>query len=274
MLKRIISTFGFPKLLVTDNGSPLANHVVQKFAEKGRINFVNSSAYHPRGNGKAERSVQMIKSALKKISPGMQNWDANLYWAATIVNNTPMVYGYSPREIAFGVKHTKNNIRLDKLADGIRDDASFREDIMNRDDVEFALMNHQLFEKARTETFAHRTKIREALKRARKDGEMEVPYEKGDLVLRWRVKKNKFDPTWDGPYRIFEQTAPNTYRLISLDGRIKKATYNTSKLRLAYSFYGSPIRSVAEYTKVFSDKERKYYIETLEDTLDQKDQDN
>ena len=172
MLKRIISTFGFPKLLVTDNGSPLANHVVQKFAEKGRINFVNSSAYHPRGNGKAERSVQMIKSALKKISPGMQNWDANLYWAATIVNNTPMVYGYSPREIAFGVKHTKNNIRLDKLADGIRDDASFREEIMNRDDIEFALMNHQLFEKARTETFAYQTKIREALKRAWKDGEM------------------------------------------------------------------------------------------------------
>lgn len=224
MLKRIVATFGFPKLLVTDNGSPLANEVVETFAKKGNIHFVNSSAYHPRGNGKAERSVQMIKSALKKVSPHMDNWDADLYWAATIVNNTPMVYGYSPREIAFGVARTKNNIRLDKLADGIRNDATFREEILNRDDVEFALMNHKVFEKARADTFSHRTKIREALKRARKDGEVEIPYEKGDLVLRWRAKKNKTEPTWDGPYRILEQTAPNTYRIVSLDGRVKRAT--------------------------------------------------
>lgn len=67
------------------------------------------------------------------------------------------------------------------------------------------------------------------------------------------------------PYRIHSRVAKNTYKLITMDGKINAPTYNASKLRPGYSYDGSPIRSAAEYTRVYSDKERKYYIKTLED---------
>lgn len=176
-----------------------------------------------------------------------------------------MIYGYSPREIAFGVPHGRTHVRLDEVIHNLPEEDDPQERMLHRDSVEFARMHLSHADQARSHTYQERTKVREALRRARKDTEMEVPFEKGDLVLRWRQKRKKADPSWDGPYRIFEQTAPNTYRIMSLAGDIKTATYNASKLRLAYSYYGSPIRTAAKYTKVFSDKERQYYIETLED---------
>lgn len=104
MLHMIFSLFGVPKFLVSDNGSPFANKVVRTFAENSKVTFVNSSAYHPRGNSKAERSVQLIKGVLKHLTPDMTDWDEHIFWATNIVNNMPLMCGYSPRQIAFGVE--------------------------------------------------------------------------------------------------------------------------------------------------------------------------
>lgn len=44
----------------------------------------------------------MIKKLLK-YKPGAQNrWPYELSWACDTVNNTPSIYGYSPRQLAFG----------------------------------------------------------------------------------------------------------------------------------------------------------------------------
>ena len=66
-LHMIFSLFGIPKYLVSDNGSPFANKVVRTFAENSKVNFVNSSAYHPRGNSKAECSVQLIQKCVETL---------------------------------------------------------------------------------------------------------------------------------------------------------------------------------------------------------------
>lgn len=43
-----------------------------------------------------------------------------------------------------------------------------------------------------------KNKVREKLKHARSGYEFETDYSKGEPVYRWCLKKNYFDPTWDG----------------------------------------------------------------------------
>lgn len=268
MLHRIFATFGKPSLIITDNGTPLNNPTVHQFAADSQVKLAHSSAYYPRGNSKAERSVQLVKSVLHKLDPTYANWYSHLTEAADIVNKTPLIYGYSPRQIAYGLPQPPVTTDQTSLIHSLIPSDDTFQDLPHFENVHLALFHHEELKNIRDKTQRNKTKIREALRRIRKDTENVVPYTRGEFVYRFRVKRNKQEPSWDGPYRVFEQTGKNIYKLISLDNKISKATYHSSKLKPAYSYYGSPIRSAAEYTRVYSDKERKYYIQTLSDLKD------
>lgn len=223
MLLRICGTFGTPELIITDNGTPFNNTTVHDFAHKAKFQLAHSSAYYPRGNAKAERSVQLLKTALKRLTPNYADWSNYLTRSTQIVNTTPLLYGYSPRQIAFGDKTRPADVDIQISLDHI-DIMDPIEDMTHKENVHLALFYHRHINEARTATYKAQDKIRDALLHTRQDTENEVPYMKGELVYRFRVKKKKHEPSWDGPYRIFEQTAKNTYKLISLDNRIGKIT--------------------------------------------------
>ena len=130
LFHQIFSLFGIPELLVADNGAPLANKTVYSIAEKANIRMVHSSAYHPRGNSKAERSVQLVKNVLKHLTPDMTGWDSQIFWAAHIVNNAPLMYGYSPRQIAFGLKPELVNNNLANVLHNIRNNGTILEQMV------------------------------------------------------------------------------------------------------------------------------------------------
>lgn len=265
MLQTIFSIFGKPHTIVADNGAPLNNGFLDEFTKRAHIRMKHSSAYHPRGNSKAERSVQLVKTILKHITPNMTAWDTHVYWAAEIVNNTKMMYGYSPREIAFGKKSHKFADNIAAILRKVLIDGTFTDHLDREENVHLAMLNHKVLRKARDTNYDNKVKIREALQRTRLNTENKVPYTKGDFVYRLRVKKNKFEPTWDGPYTVYAKVGKNTYKLLNEDNTLRKNTYEASKLKPAYSYYGTPLRYAAEYTKVYADKERQYYIQTLED---------
>lgn len=65
-LNSIFHVFGYPGLIVTDNGPPFNSNVFVNFLKEKGIKKMNSPPYHPASNGSAERAVQTVKSVLRK----------------------------------------------------------------------------------------------------------------------------------------------------------------------------------------------------------------
>ena len=57
---------GFPKVIVSDRGSPFDSDEWLEFASKYDIELRTSSARHPQSNGLAEKAVQIAKGILNK----------------------------------------------------------------------------------------------------------------------------------------------------------------------------------------------------------------
>ena len=53
--------------LVSDNGSQLASIEFKELCESYLIDHVTTAPFHPRSNGQAERFVDTLKRALKKV---------------------------------------------------------------------------------------------------------------------------------------------------------------------------------------------------------------
>ncbi|XP_048257829.1 uncharacterized protein K02A2.6-like [Haliotis rufescens] len=76
-LRKIFSSYGLPEELVSDNGPQFTAEIFKDFMKNNGIKHSLSPPYNPSSNGAAERSVQVIKSALKKhmMSVKLNNGD-------------------------------------------------------------------------------------------------------------------------------------------------------------------------------------------------------
>ena len=102
--ENILSRFGCPQKIVTDNAKSFKSKAMGEFCEKNGILLKHSTPYYPQGNGLAESSnkniIQSIKKSLKnnKIS-----WDSMLKYALgadrIIVKQA---IGTSPFQLVYG----------------------------------------------------------------------------------------------------------------------------------------------------------------------------
>ena len=63
--RNILSTFGAPRTIVSDEGSHFANKVFAKLKSIYGIRHVMGLAYHPQSNGQVEISNREIKNILE-----------------------------------------------------------------------------------------------------------------------------------------------------------------------------------------------------------------
>ena len=66
LLSDIFAHFGFPQILVSDNGSQLTSTEFHNFLSQHHIIHHKSPPYHPATHGLAENLVKSVKSHLKK----------------------------------------------------------------------------------------------------------------------------------------------------------------------------------------------------------------
>lgn len=246
-------------------GASFKSGAIEKFTRLTRVEYRQSAAYNPRANGKAERSVKMVKEVLKRITKDMKDWSSMIHFAVDIVNATKLMYGYSPREIAIGIKTKQLKFDFSKELTKYTFPEEKQMQFMELEQIHFQLYQIEKVKEARRITNDVRNEIREKIRMRRKDTDLNIPYTKGEWVYRLRTKHNKFEPTWDSPYMISEIIGPNTFKLIDVNGKERKFYYHASKLKPAYHYRGTPIRTAAEYTRVYSDKSDDYYLKTLED---------
>ena len=78
----VLARFGSCAEVVTDNGTEFQGEF-QELLEKCLIDQRCTTAYHPQANGLAERAVQSIKMALRRMVEGQEygeHWDQQLPW--------------------------------------------------------------------------------------------------------------------------------------------------------------------------------------------------
>ncbi|EDO15585.1 Tkp3 protein [Vanderwaltozyma polyspora DSM 70294] len=126
-----------------------------------------------------------------------------------------MLYGYEPREIAFGLPNEDFAVDFQQAINSLlqKEDDETGEHMTDQEHAYLSLMCHIKTNAIRLKTTDERIKIRELLRHARKGTDNYVPYTRGETVYRLRIKNNTFEPTWDGPYHIEEVVAKNNYKL-------------------------------------------------------------
>ena len=63
----IVTWFGCPRILMSDQGSHFINHTVSTLAEELQIQHNKSTPYHPQANGTVEAFNKILEHALTKV---------------------------------------------------------------------------------------------------------------------------------------------------------------------------------------------------------------
>lgn len=111
VLRELFATHGIPDVCVSDNGSCFTSLEFKEFLKNNGIRQALVAPYHPSSNGQAERMVQNVKNALKKMTGKDISLKLSRYLISQHISPHGMT-GKSPAEILMG---RKLNTLLDKV---------------------------------------------------------------------------------------------------------------------------------------------------------------
>jgi hypothetical protein len=102
--ENILSRFGCPRKIVTDNAQAFKSMAMVSFCQKFSIILGHSTTYYPQGNGLAESSNKSLTTVIKKIlTENKKTWHIHLkyaLWANRI--STKREIRMSPFQIVYG----------------------------------------------------------------------------------------------------------------------------------------------------------------------------
>uniref|UniRef100_A0A2N9HXB3 Uncharacterized protein n=1 Tax=Fagus sylvatica TaxID=28930 RepID=A0A2N9HXB3_FAGSY len=102
--EHIITRFGIPHKIISDNGTPFVNKNVKEVLEHYRIKHRRSTPYYPQGNGQAEATNRMLLRILSKMvfdyGKGWNSHLADTLWAYR--GSTKTATGFTPFSLVYG----------------------------------------------------------------------------------------------------------------------------------------------------------------------------
>ncbi|SAL98522.1 hypothetical protein [Absidia glauca] len=216
----VFSTFGYPKIIQSDNGTEFVNKIIKKITEVACIDHRLISAYHPRANGAAERTVQTVKGAIQKHMEGQsKDWDhyiptAQLAINARIVrltNSAPFSLMFARKLNAF-VDHTKTTITEDNKA------------VMDRiEDMKNIVM---------PAIIQRTTELRELTQNKFNSKHKMIEFKIGTLVnIKKPTYTKQLEPKYKGPFKVVRKNKGGAYTLQHLDGELLDRNYPPSALK-------------------------------------------
>uniref|UniRef100_A0A2N9H0S8 Integrase catalytic domain-containing protein n=1 Tax=Fagus sylvatica TaxID=28930 RepID=A0A2N9H0S8_FAGSY len=232
--KAVISRFGIPRVLVSDNGKQFDNPRFRQFSQELGIHNHYSSPGHPQANGQVEVTNRSLLKLIKTRLEGAKGlWPEELpsiLWAyrTTVIIPT----GETLFQMTFGSEAVVLvEIGMTTLRTSAYDDQQNEEQLrLNLDLID------EVRETAETRMKRYQEKMARHYNSKVKPRQLSV----GDLVLRKvtlatkNPSEGKLGPNWEGPYKVIEIRRPGTYHLEDMDGQRLPHLWNAEHLRKYY----------------------------------------
>jgi transposase InsO family protein len=105
-LEDLITRFGFPNKIVTDNATAFGSEPLAKFCEQFGIKLIHSTPYYPQGNGLAESSNKILLRIIKRLlEDNKRAWNSKLKFALWDDRvTTKRSIGLSPFRLVYGAE--------------------------------------------------------------------------------------------------------------------------------------------------------------------------
>ena len=234
---RIITRFGVPSKIVTDNAKAFCSAEMSAFCLKYGIVLSHASDYYPQGNGQAESSNKNLMTIVKKIvGENKRSWDSKIkhaLWADRITKKAST--GKSPFELVYGVE-AQLPIHLTLPVYQLLREFDIEESaLQNR--VNQLVELDEIRRKAYDQNFKSQEKTKKTFDKSARQRDFRV----GDTVVLWDKgkekpgKHGKFDSLWLGPYVIRSVAGPNSFNLNHLDGDPLNIPRNGQQLKFYYT---------------------------------------
>ena len=217
----ILSFYGFPHKIITDNAATFKSKKMVEFCNKYNITLGHSMAYYPQGNGLTDSSNKSLVNIIKKmLEANKKNWHqklVNALWANRVSSKKSI--GMSPFELVYGTD-TLFPTSLSVSVMILLQEAGIEEDDIKRQ-INQMIHLQQTREEVSQNTFQVQEKIKKIYDRKTKEEKFKLE----DVVLRWdarneeKWKHGKFDNLWKGTYKISAHQGQNAFLLKEMDGQ-------------------------------------------------------
>jgi transposase InsO family protein len=105
-LEDLITRFGYPSKIVTDNATSFKDEPLVKFCEQLGIKLIHSTPYYPHGNGLVESSNKSLIRIIKRLlEDNKRAWDSKMkftLWADRVTKKRSI--GISPFQLVYGIE--------------------------------------------------------------------------------------------------------------------------------------------------------------------------
>ncbi|MCO5600642.1 hypothetical protein L7F22_054757 [Adiantum nelumboides] len=208
LFEYIISRFGCPLELVSDQGTHFLNEIVEALTEVFRTKHRKSTTYYPRCNGQAESTKKVLKKILTKMAQTHKGpWDNHLH-SALFEFTLPALRTSVAHEIDPHANLQERLIELEKI-DEQRQRAQWEQQVAQR----------------KMKAYHDRQIRKEKMK-------------EGDLVLwypeKLNARKKSLTVGWSGPYIIVRIFKNGSVTLQDLQGMLLPDRVNRGKLKRYY----------------------------------------
>ena len=211
-VKEIVCRYGVPTVLHSDQGANLTSSLITNMCNILGINRTRTTAYHPQGNGRFNRTLKTMLSTV--VAENQADWDTHLpillmAYRTAIHGNT----GFTPFHILFG---RSPKLPVDTILQGPAEDepGSYPHYITDLKKV------HHTFRQVReSSTQAH---VKQKMQYDKKTHEFHLRI--GELVYLHTpaVKQGlsrKLCSPWTGPYTIVDRISRYNVRIQLVGGR-------------------------------------------------------
>jgi ribonuclease HI len=239
--EHIITRFGIPYKLISDNGTPFVNKDVRELLEHYQVKHRRSTPYYPQGNGQAEATNRMLLRILSKmVFDYGSNWNSHLTDVLWAYRSSPKTAtGFTPFSLVYGtdtISPTELVVPTPRVLQGsdLEADANIcaearMADLEGLDESrELARLKSQRNYQKMANAYSKTLKVRIF-------AEGQLVLKAADFVRRGLPSPSKFSPNWEGPYLIREAHGSGYYKLSKSDGTTLADPINEKWLKHYYS---------------------------------------